>query len=66
MNIVQPGKVRVLVRESRFPEIMPNFAAWGVVEFVNPLRRFLMQPAKHLSEIVGAVIGRMANKVIVI
>ena len=66
VDIIQSGKIRVPVCEPCLPKIVPDLALRGIIESIDPLRSLLVQKAKHLREIVGSFIRRVANEVIMI
>jgi hypothetical protein len=45
VDVIEPGKIRVLMCEASFPEIVPNFAAGCSIQAIDPFRRFFMQEA---------------------
>jgi len=40
MDVVESGKIRILMRKSCFPEIVPNVASRCIVQLVNPFWPF--------------------------
>ena len=66
MYIIQSCKVRFLISQASFPEVVPDLSTCQVVEFIDPLRSFLMKEAEHLCQVLGPSVRRVSHKVIVI
>jgi hypothetical protein len=45
---------------------VPNFAAGCSIQAIDPFRRFFMQEAEHLREIVSPLLRRVSNEVVVV
>jgi hypothetical protein len=67
MNIIQPAKIRSLVSQPRFPEVMPHRSIRHLVCAVNPDCHSGMQFAKNRRKTLGRFLGwRMRDEVIMI
>jgi hypothetical protein len=68
MNVIQAGKVALLIRKQGFAKIEPHTPSKSPVQFINPRTGFLMKLSKERAQAfrIISTLRRLRNKVVVI
>ena len=66
MYIIQSRQIAFLVGQFRFPEIVPNFSAFCLVQSVDPTRRANMKMVEKFRKGFGILIRGMTHKVVMV